>query len=34
MTYKDFPPLRQAASYNLNQILEQIKQMGHRHPSQ
>ena len=34
MSYKDFPPLQMAASYNLDQILEQIKQMGHRHPSQ
>jgi arylsulfatase A-like enzyme len=34
MSYKDFPPLQMAASYNLDQIMEQIKQMGHRHPSQ
>jgi hypothetical protein len=34
MSYRDFPPLQLAASYNLEQVLEQIKQMGHRHPSQ
>ena len=34
MSYKDYPPLQQAASYNLDQILERIKQMGHQHPSQ
>jgi arylsulfatase A-like enzyme len=34
MSYKDFPPLQQAASYNLDQILQQMKEMGHKHPSQ
>ncbi|CAN5633352.1 arylsulfatase [soil metagenome] len=34
MSYKDYPPLQQAASYNLDQILQQMKEMGHRHPSQ
>jgi arylsulfatase A-like enzyme len=34
MSYKDHPPLQQAASYNLDQILERIKEMGHKHPSQ
>jgi arylsulfatase A-like enzyme len=28
MSYKDFPPLQQAASYNLDQILESIKSHG------
>ena len=28
MSYKDFPPLQQAASYNLDQILESIKEHG------
>jgi arylsulfatase len=28
MSYKDFPPLQQAASYNLDQILEAIKSHG------
>jgi arylsulfatase len=32
MSYKDFPPLQQAASYNLDQILESIK--SHGGPSQ
>ena len=34
MSYKDYPPLQQAASYNLDQILDRIKQMGNHHPSQ
>ena len=34
MSYKDYPPLQQAASYNLDQILQQIKEMGNHHPSQ
>jgi len=34
MSYKDYPSLQQAASYNLDQILERIKQQGHRHPGQ
>ncbi len=34
MSYRDFPPLQLAASYNLEQVLEQIKQMGRRSPSQ
>jgi arylsulfatase A-like enzyme len=28
MSYKDFPPLQQAASYNLDQILQSIKERG------
>jgi arylsulfatase len=31
MSYKDFPPLQQAASYNLDQILQSIKE--HSNPS-
>jgi arylsulfatase len=33
MSYREFPPLQLAASYNLEQVLEQVKQMSH-HPSQ
>ena len=29
MSYKEFPPLQQAASYNLDQTLQQIKESGH-----
>jgi hypothetical protein len=32
MSYKEFPPLQQAASYNLDQILQQINEHGN--PSQ
>jgi arylsulfatase len=32
-SYKEFPPLQMAASYNLEQILEQVKQMGRNNPS-
>jgi arylsulfatase len=32
-SYKDYPPLQLAASYNLDQVMEQIKQMGQRNPS-
>jgi arylsulfatase len=32
-TYIKFPPLQDAASYNLDQVLTQIKNMQH-HPSQ
>ena len=28
-SYKEFPPLQQAASYNLEQIVQQIKEAGH-----
>ena len=34
MSYKDFPPLQAAASYNLDQILEQLKQQSRGNPSQ
>jgi arylsulfatase len=33
-SYRDFPPLQLAASYNLEQVLEQIKQLGQHNPSQ
>ena len=32
-TYKEFPPLQDAASYNLDQVMEQLKK-GQGHPSQ
>jgi arylsulfatase len=31
-SYKDFPPLQQAASYNLEQVLEQVKQAAQSGP--
>jgi arylsulfatase len=34
MSYVDYPPLQLAASYNLEQVLQQIREMGHKHPSQ
>jgi len=34
MSYKDFPPLQMAASYNLDQILESLKQQSQGNPSQ
>ncbi|HVK58788.1 MAG TPA: arylsulfatase [Candidatus Kapabacteria bacterium] len=33
-SYVAFPPLQQAASYNLEQVLQKVKEMGARHPSQ
>ncbi|MCI0366122.1 MAG: hypothetical protein L0219_19860, partial [Phycisphaerales bacterium] len=33
-SYKEFPPLQQAASYNLDQVLQQVKDSGHRGPGQ
>jgi arylsulfatase len=33
-SYIDYPPLQQAASYNLEQVLQQVREMGHRNPSQ
>ena len=32
-SYIEFPPLQDPASYNLVQVLEQVKKMGDRHPS-
>ena len=34
MSYKDYPPLQQAASYNLEQVLEKVQEMSKHHPSQ
>ena len=34
MSYIDYPPLQLAASYNLEQVLQQVKEMGQDHPSQ
>jgi arylsulfatase A-like enzyme len=33
-SYRQFPPLQMAASYNLDQIVEQIKQQAQHNPSQ
>jgi arylsulfatase A-like enzyme len=33
-SYVAFPPMQDPASYNLTQVLEQIKRQGHRHPSE
>jgi arylsulfatase len=33
-SYIDFPPLQDPASYNLSQVLEQVKKMGMKNPSQ
>jgi arylsulfatase A-like enzyme len=33
-SYKEFPPLQLAASYNLEQVLQQVKEMGSKHPSE
>ena len=30
----DFPPLQMAASYNLEQVLQQVREMGSKHPSE
>ena len=32
-SYVEFPPLQEAASYNLEQVLQQVKAMAARHPS-
>jgi arylsulfatase A-like enzyme len=34
MSYKEFPPLQQAASYNLDQVLEEVKKGSSQNPSQ
>ena len=34
MSYIDFPPLQLAASYNLEQVLEQVREMGKNPPGQ
>ncbi len=33
-SYVKFPPVQDPASYNLTQVLQQVKQMGQRNPSQ
>jgi len=33
-SYKEFPPLQEAASYNLDQVLKQVKEMGSKNPSE
>jgi arylsulfatase A-like enzyme len=34
MSYVEFPPLQLAASYNLEQVLERVREMGSKNPSQ
>jgi arylsulfatase len=34
MSYIDYPPLQLAASYNLEQVLDQVRKMSENHPSQ
>jgi len=34
MSYIDYPPLQMAASYNLEQVLQQVREMGSKHPSE
>ena len=33
-SYAEFPPLQEAASYNLSNILQKVKEMAAHHPSQ
>ena len=33
-SYKTFPPMQDPASYNLDQVLQQVKETGQGHPSQ
>ena len=33
-SYIDFPPMQNPESYNLTQVLDQVKKMGNRNPSQ
>jgi arylsulfatase len=33
-SYVDFPPLQDPESYNLSQVLTQVRKMGNKHPSQ
>jgi len=33
-TYVAFPPMQDPASYNLTQVIDQIRKQGHRHPSE
>jgi hypothetical protein len=34
MSYIDYPPLQMAASYNLEQVLQSVREMGAKNPSQ
>ena len=34
MSYIDYPPLQLAASYNLEQVLQQVREMAAKHPSE
>jgi arylsulfatase len=34
MSYIDYPPLQLAASYNLEQVLQEVREMGAKHPSE
>ena len=33
-SFKEFPPLQAPESYNLDQVLAQVKTMNNKHPSQ
>jgi hypothetical protein len=33
-SYVEFPPMQAAESYNLSQVMEQVKKMANRRPSQ
>jgi arylsulfatase len=33
-SYAEFPPLQEAASYNLSNILQRVKEMTAHHPSE
>ena len=33
-SYQAFPPMQDPASYNLSQVLDQIKKSAHSNPSQ
>ncbi len=33
-TYVAYPPMQDPASYNLTQVIDQIRKQGHRHPSE
>ena len=34
LTYVDFPPMQDPASYNLDQVLQEVKNQSNHHPSQ
>ena len=33
-SYVEYPPMQDPASYNLDQVMQQVKQMSNHHPSQ